>query len=110
MHEGDLKGVWITNLVEVEHHHNKLKRYASEVEKIFLSLKSIHMAGFDAITNRSRLSTDSYVDPVLGCQLLSNYSVITIITVFWTSNVGYCLFFRRVIMKIGERNQKVRRK
>ncbi len=26
----------------------------------------------------------------LGCQLLSNYSVITVITVFWTSNVGYC--------------------
>jgi hypothetical protein len=46
----------------------------------------------------------------LGCQLLSNYSVITVITVFWTSNVGYCLFFRRVIMKFGERNQKVKPK
>jgi len=48
-----------------------------------------------------------YYNMLLGCQLLSNYSEITVITVFWTSNIGYCLFFRRVIMKIGERNQKV---
>ena len=46
----------------------------------------------------------------LGCQLLSNNSKITVITVFWTSNFGYCLFFRRVTMKIGNRNQQVRPK
>ena len=46
----------------------------------------------------------------LGCQLLSNYSVITVITVFWVSDFGYCLFLRRVTIKIGESNQKVRRK
>ena len=28
----------------------------------------------------------------LGCQLLSNYSEVTVITVFWASDFGYCLF------------------
>jgi hypothetical protein len=46
----------------------------------------------------------------LGCQLLSNYSVITVITVFWVSDFGYCLFLRRVTIKIGESIQQVRRK
>jgi len=47
---------------------------------------------------------------LLGCRLLSNYLVITVITVFWVSDFGYCLFLRRVTIKIGESNQKVRRK
>ncbi len=29
---------------------------------------------------------------MLGCRLLSNYLVITVITVFWVSDFGYCLF------------------
>ena len=29
---------------------------------------------------------------VLGCQLLSNYSEVTVITVFCSSDFGYCLF------------------
>ena len=31
-------------------------------------------------------------DEELGCQLLSNYSEVTVITVFWASDFGYCLF------------------
>ena len=52
-------------------------------------------------------TTAIFMTAWLGCRLLSNYSEVTVITVFWTLNIGYCLFFGRVIMKIGERNQKV---
>ncbi len=34
-----------------EFDHNKLKRYASEVEKMLLSSKSMHVNCFDAVTN-----------------------------------------------------------
>ena len=44
---------------------------------------------------------------ILGCQLLSNYSVIPIVTVFLTANFGYCLFFNTVILQISKRNWKV---
>ncbi len=32
----------------------------------------------------------------LGCQLLSNYSVIIVIAVFWASDFGYCLFLKEL--------------
>ena len=30
----------------------------------------------------------------LGCQLLRNYLVILAVTVFWTSDRGYCFYFQ----------------
>jgi hypothetical protein len=41
-------------------------------------------------------------DNDLGCQLLSNYSVITVVTVFWSRILVTLLTFERVTMKISE--------
>jgi hypothetical protein len=35
------------------------------------------------------------IPQILGCQLLRNYSKVTVITVFWASDFGYCLFFKK---------------